>query len=65
MKIYSAENSGNITFICNGMGILNMDLNKLSLADTNYGECDPDTIILVRVLAWHITFKKRKELNKK
>ena len=65
MKIYSAENSGNIIFICNGMGILNIDLHKLSLGDNNYDECDPDTIILVRVLAWHIKFEKRKELNKK
>ena len=60
--LYFNEDSGNIIFACNGMGILNIDLNNINLDDTNYDEDDPDTIILVRLLAWHIKFEKRKAL---
>ena len=45
------------------MGILNVDLNNINL-DNNLVEDDPDTIILVRLLAWHIKFGKRKALKK-
>ena len=44
------------------MGILNIDLNNISLYN-NFDEDDPDTIILIRPLAWHIKFGKRKELK--
>ena len=37
------------------MDILNIDLNNINLDNTNYDEDDPDTIIPVRLLAWHIT----------
>ena len=47
------------------MGILNVDLNDIRLDDTNYDEDFPDTIILVRLLAWHIKFEKRKALRKR
>ena len=33
--LYFNEDSGNITFICNGIGILNIDLNNINLEDTN------------------------------
>ena len=33
------------------MGIFNVDLNNINLDDTNYDEDDPDSIILVRLLA--------------
>ena len=46
------------------MGILNINLNNINL-DNNFDEDDPDTNILIRLLAWHIKFEKRKELNKK
>ena len=45
------------------MGILNIDLNNINLNDTNYEEDDPYTIILIRLLAWHIKFEKRKEIS--
>ena len=45
------------------MGILNIDLNSISL-DKNFDEDDPDTIILIRLLAWHIKSEKRKALKK-
>ena len=44
---------------------MNIDLNSINLDDTNFEEDDPDTIILIRLLDWHIKFEKRKELKKK
>ena len=45
------------------MGILNIDLNNINL-DNSSDEDDPDTIILIRLLAWYIKFEKRKTLKK-
>ena len=47
------------------MAILNIDLTNINLDDTNYEEDDPDTIILIRLLAWCIKLEKRKGLKKK
>ena len=44
------------------MGILDIDLNNINL-DSNFDEDNPDTIIFMRLLAWDIKFKKRKELT--
>ena len=33
--------------------------------DDNFDEEDPNTIILIRLLAWHTKFEKHKELKKK
>ena len=57
------EDSGNVIFSCNGMGILNIDLININL-DENFDEDDPDTIIFIRLLAWHIKFEKRKAIKK-
>ena len=46
------------------MGILNIDLNNTNL-DNDSEEDDPDTIILIRLLSWHIKFRKRKALKKR
>ena len=62
--LFFSEDSSNVVFICNGMSVLNIDLNNINLDDTNYDEDDPDTIILIRLLAWHSKFKKRKNLQK-
>ena len=69
--VYAAENilyfnkdSSNVVFNCNGMGILNIDLNNINLDDTNYDEDDPDTIILIRLLASHTKFEKGKGKEK-
>ena len=40
------------------MGILDIDLN-----DNSFDEDDPDTIILINLLAWHIKFEKHKALK--
>ena len=37
------------------IGIVNIDLNNIGL-DDNFDEEDPDTIILIILLAWHIKF---------
>ena len=61
MMVYSFdEDSGDVTFYCNKMGILSVNLNNINL-DNNKDY--PDTIILIRLLAWHITFKKHKVLK--
>ena len=46
-KLYFNEDSDNVTFICNEIGIFNLDLNNINLDDTNYDEDDADTIIHV------------------
>ena len=46
------------------MGILNIDLNNTNLDNTNYDEDDPETIIHVKLLGWHIKLKKRIALKK-
>ena len=55
--------SGNIVFSCTEMGILIIDINNINL-DNNFDEDDPDTIILLRLLAWHTKFKKCNTIQK-
>ena len=65
--LYADENiydSGNVVFNCNGMGILNIDLNNINLDDATYDEDNPDTIIHVRLLAWLLNLKIAKNLKK-
>ena len=38
------------------MGILSIDLSNIDLDDTKYDKDDPEIIILIRFLAWHIKF---------
>ena len=45
------------------MGILNIDVNNIDLDYTNYKEDNPDTIILIILLAWHIKFETRNKLK--
>ena len=61
--LYFNEGPGDAIFNSNGRVILNIDLNNINL-DNNFDEDDNDTIILIRLLAWHIKFEKRKELEK-
>ena len=55
--LYFNDDSGNVVFSCNEMGILNIDINNINL-DNNFDEDDPGTIILIRLLSWHIKFEK-------
>ena len=50
--IYFNDDSGNVIFFCNKMGILSIDLNNINF-DNSYDEDDPATIIHVRPFAWH------------
>ena len=58
------EDSGNTVFNYNEMGIDDIVLNNINL-DDNFDKEDPNTIILIRRLAWHIKFGKRKEHKKR
>ena len=66
---YFNEDSSDTVFSCNEIGILSIDLNNINLDDTNYDVDDPETIIHLIRLAWHIKFEKgkalKKELNEK
>ena len=61
--LYFNEGSCDAVFIYNGIGIFNVDLNNINL-ENNFVKNDPDTIILIRLLALHIKFEKCKELKK-
>ena len=61
--LYFNEDSGNVVFFCNEMSILNIDLNNINL-DNNFDKDDPNAIILIRGLAWHMKFATRKALKK-
>ena len=60
---YFYEDSDNVVFNCNKMSILNIDLNNINL-DNNFDKDEPDTIIINRLLAWHIKLKHAKNLKK-
>ena len=63
--LYFHEDSSNVMLNCYGMGIRDIDLSNINLSDTNYEKDNPDTIIHVRVLTWHVKFGNPKELKKK
>ena len=58
------ENSNHVTFFSDKMGILSKDLNNINLDDINFDKDDPETIIFVRLMAWHNRFKQRKAFKK-
>ena len=62
--LYFDEDFINVVFNCNEMGILNINVNFINLDDNNFDEHDPDTIVHVRLLAWHTKFKKGKAFKK-
>ena len=48
--LYFKEDSANVLINCNEMGILTIDDSNINL-DTNFDEDEPDTNILIRILA--------------
>ena len=59
------EDFSKITFFVNQMGILGVDLDRINLDnDDNFDEYDPDTIVHVRLLAWHSKFEEHKAPKK-
>ena len=61
--LFSDEDSSDVLLCCNEMGILSVNLNNVNL-DNSFDEDDLDTITLIRLLAWHSKFEKRKVLKK-
>ena len=57
--LYFNGNSGNVVFVSIEMSILNIDLNNINL-DNNFDEVGSDTVILIKLLAWHIKFEDTK-----
>ena len=53
------ENSRNVVFSCNEMGIFNIHLHNINF-DNKFDEDDPNTTILIKLLDWHIKFEKPK-----
>ena len=62
IMLYFNEDSGDAVFNYNEMSIVNIDLNNTNL-DGNFDEEDPNTVILIRLVAWHTKFEKHKELK--
>ena len=64
--LYFNEDSGNVVFSCNEMGIPDIDLYNNSL-ENNFDEDDLDTMFISDIFSWHIKFEKtnalKKELN--
>ena len=58
--LYLNEDSASIVFSCNGIVILKIDLN----INNNFGEDDPDTIILVRLWLVILNLKYAKNSKK-
>ena len=60
---YFNEDSSNVVFNCNGMGILNIDFNNTNLDDTNYDEDDPILFFLPDFCLGILNLKNTKHLN--
>ena len=58
------EDSGNVGFSSNEMGILNVDVNDIDLDDANFDEDDRETIIHVSLMAQLNTFRQHKARKK-
>ena len=46
--LFNGQNSGDVIFCCNEMGILSVNLNNINL-DNNFDKDDPNTIILIKL----------------
>ena len=57
--LYFNEDSSNVVFSFNKMSILDIDLNNITL-DNDFDKNDPDTIILIILLAWYSKFENLK-----
>ena len=59
------EYFGKVTFSANQIGILGVDLYKLTLMVIITYQNDPDTILNVRLLVWRNKLEKRKVFQKR
>ena len=60
MSLFYDEDSGNVTFCCNEMVIVRVNLHNIDL-DNNFEE---DGIVVIKLLAWHNNLKNAKHLKK-
>ena len=58
------EDSGNVSFYSDEMGVLSVDLNNINLDDDNFIEDDPETIIHVKFMAWRNEYKQHNACEK-
>ena len=58
------EDSGNVSFCSDEMGVLSVDLNNINLDDDNFIEDDPETIIHVKFMAWRNEYKQHNACEK-
>ena len=61
--LYFNEDSSNAVLICKEMGVLNTDLNNINL-DNSFDEDDRNTIIIIRLLTWHIKLEIAEHLKR-
>ena len=54
--LYFNEDSGDVVFHCNEMGILSANFNNINPYEINCDEDDPETVIHIRFLVCHINF---------
>ena len=55
--LFFNEDSVNVTFSSDKMGILSIDLNNINLDDDKFDDDDPEAIVQVRLMSW---YNKRK-----
>ena len=60
--VYFNEHFADVTYCCDEMSFLSVNLNNNNL-DDNFDEDDPDTISFVRLLAWDFKFEKCKRIK--
>ena len=61
--IFFYEDSGGVTFSCNEMGTLSVNLNNINFYN-NFDKDDPNTIIVSDFWLDRVNFKKEKHLKK-
>ena len=61
--LYFNEGFGNVVFNCNGMSILNIDLNNINL-DNNFDEDDPHILFLSDFWLRILNLKNTKHLQR-
>ena len=62
--LFFDEDSANVTFSSEEMGIFSSDLNNINFDDANFYEDDPKTTIHVRLLACIVYINNAKHLKK-
>ena len=61
--LFFDEDSGNVIFSSDEMGIFSVDFNNINLDNVNFDKDDPKTIIHVRLITWYNRLKQRKSFK--